>query len=344
MDRSSYPAIEYDISVEAIQYVKELLNDSLIAEVRAYASTSSDFNIEHWQECFTKALPMKFDEMPKLWVSYDMGWQKRSSGHRYDSHSGHAALVGTLTRKPITVSVLNKLCRICSRSDGESEPDMVHDCLINFDKEASSGSMEPHALVQMSQSLLDSHYVLIDTIVADDDSSVRAQMKWSNADWMVHNNTNQAPKTWNETRKVFVKHPDHGKLKYPYPEPKFVGDPSHRTKLVGKHCFQLQAKRKDISKGTNKVDALTIKKNFAYMVRQLSGLDESKWEDAGKAVIEHYFKNHIHCGDWCNRKKMSLEELEGNRKATGKYYRCKQREPEVYKELKAILDPFITKD
>lgn len=30
---------------------------------------------------------------------YDMGWNKRSSGHRYDSNSGHAFLIGALTKK-----------------------------------------------------------------------------------------------------------------------------------------------------------------------------------------------------------------------------------------------------
>ena len=36
-----------------------------------------------------------------LTVSYDMGWNKRSSGHRYDSLSGHAFIIDAYTRRII---------------------------------------------------------------------------------------------------------------------------------------------------------------------------------------------------------------------------------------------------
>ena len=87
-----------------------------------------------------------------------------------------------------------------------------------------------------------------------------------------------------------------------------------------------------------------MKKNFGYMVKQLRCLPKEEWEEAGKAVLEHYFENHEHCGEWCKRRHMSKDQLEADRKRTGKYYRCKDRDAGVYSVLKAILDPFIKVD
>ena len=264
MAKSNYQTLEDDVSTKIIAYTKELLEKNLMKEVLLWAKDNPEFDSVKWEDAWRNNKPIPFDDMPAITSSYDMGWQKRSSGRRYDSHSGHAAIVGSKTRKPIAVSVLSKFCRVCSQqnSDGAEDEQEPHDCLINFDQNSSSGSMEPQALVNLSHELLDNYYCLLNTIVADDDSSVRAQMKWSNADWMIENETNQPPKIFNETTKTYSKRPDHGKLRYPYPEPAFLGDPSHRTKLVGKKCFELEAKRKEISKGLNKVDCLTIKKNF----------------------------------------------------------------------------------
>ena len=46
--------------------------------------------------------PRNPDGTVDLVASYDMmGWQKRSSGNLYDSHSGHAFLVGSRTKKAL---------------------------------------------------------------------------------------------------------------------------------------------------------------------------------------------------------------------------------------------------
>ena len=112
--------------------------------------------------------------------------------------------------------------------------------------------------------------------------------------------------------------------------------------MVGKRCFELEAKNEKAKQGLNKVDCRIIKKNFGYMVKQLRKLPKEDWESAGKAVLEHYFENHEFCGCWCKRKEMSQEQLEADRKKSGKYYRCKERDAKVYTVLKGILDPFTT--
>jgi len=44
----------------------------------------------------------------RIQASYDMGWQVRSSGHKYASPKGHALLIGTLTKKVLDSVVHNK--------------------------------------------------------------------------------------------------------------------------------------------------------------------------------------------------------------------------------------------
>ena len=344
VDRSQYPQIEYDLSLHIIELTEQLLQDNLLDEVKEWSKINPNFDMDKWMAARSspdKTNTIAYDELPSLTASFDMGWQKRSSGRRYDSHSGHAALIGKYTRKPIAVSLLSKFCRVCSKT-GSTEEVEEHDCIANFDKSGSSGSMEPTALVELVHQLIDEQLTLIGTVIADDDSSVRAQLKWSNKDWMTANQTNQPPTMFNEKTKSNVKRPDHGRLRYPIPEPGFLGDPSHRTKLVGKRLFELEAKNEATKKGLNKVDCMTIKKNFGYMVKQLRSIPKEEWEKAARAVLEHYFENHSFCGSWCKRRNMTKEELEDNRKEKGKFYRCKERDAVVYDTLKSILDPFIT--
>ena len=49
----------------------------------------------------------------KLTVTYNMGWQKRSSGRRYDSSSGHAFIIGSRSNVIIGMVLYLKTCRKC---------------------------------------------------------------------------------------------------------------------------------------------------------------------------------------------------------------------------------------
>ena len=46
-------------------------------------------------------------------VSYDMGWQRRSSGNNYASLSGHGFLIGAHTRRVLACVVFSKKCSVC---------------------------------------------------------------------------------------------------------------------------------------------------------------------------------------------------------------------------------------
>lgn len=175
-------------------------------------------------------------------VSCGMDWQKRSSGRRCDSHSRHAATVGAHTRKPIGFDILGKLCQICSRHTGDGEP-TAHDCSKNFnrsDSESTSGSMEQQALVSKAHQLLDDHCALMETAVVDGDSSARAQMKWSNPNWMTHHNltSTRLPRSGMIQRRSL----SHVHTEGSCAEPIFLADPQHCTKLFSKKLFAMESK------------------------------------------------------------------------------------------------------
>lgn len=51
--------------------------------------------------------------MPRIKVSFDVGWHKRSSGRRYDSHSGHGGNCGIQIRALVDFDVVDRNSRIC---------------------------------------------------------------------------------------------------------------------------------------------------------------------------------------------------------------------------------------
>ena len=53
----------------------------------------------------------------KLTVTYDMDWQKRSSGRRYDSSSGHAFIIGARSKGIIGMVLYSKACWKCDAAD-----------------------------------------------------------------------------------------------------------------------------------------------------------------------------------------------------------------------------------
>ena len=63
------------------------------------------------EEDFKKWKNGEFVRRVFLTVSFDMGWNKRSTGTRYDSKSGHTLLVGKRTKKVIVF--FSKYFSIC---------------------------------------------------------------------------------------------------------------------------------------------------------------------------------------------------------------------------------------
>ena len=110
-------------------------------------------------------------------VSFDMGWNKRSSGNRYHSLSGHALVIGRLSKKIVGAIVSSKTCRVCSSAEENDEEPSDHVCQKNYD--GSSKAMETdtalHLYKELYQNLNNKLY--LKSIVADDDSSTASLLK-----------------------------------------------------------------------------------------------------------------------------------------------------------------------
>jgi len=207
-------------------------------------------------------------------VSFDMGWNKRSSGNRYDSLSGHALAIGCLSNKILNVVVSSKICRLCSISNENGEEPPEHVCPQNY--EGSSKAMEADAALTLYKDIYNKSgkRIHLQAVVADDDSSMRALLK--------HRCNN--PK---------------GRLPEDMNEPDWLADPSHRTKVVAKPIYHLASLSNKISICT-KLDAMRIKKYFGYMIKTNRTKSIPEIVRASKAVVEHLFGNHEFCDEkWC---------------------------------------------
>jgi hypothetical protein len=166
---------------------------------------------------------------------------------------------------------------------------------------------------------------------------MRSQMRWSNSDYMKHYSLKKVPKELNSNGNP-VHRSNKGKLLYPHPEPRFLGDPGHHCKSI-KGCMH---KRKAMKKADRlticDVDILRLSTNFRYMCDALPTLGKSKWTSASKAVVEHHFGNHDFCRSFCKWKTMTEEE----KKLSDRFYRSKSTDAELHKWLSDLIDYFTT--
>jgi hypothetical protein len=325
----------------------DILLENLKGEVKVTVKEPNDFDI--WEQSLNGSLVLDKTKYPRLRVSFDMGWQQRNSGNRYASQSGHALLVGGFTRRPIAFIIKSKICNFCKSwakkhprtPDNDNEPPPEHTCYLNH--EGSSGAMEPIACLELTTHLYRRYNCCVDLICADDDSSTRALLKWSNADYMKNNNTNEPPTvpiTRGKNKGMLHPHPDRGRLPAEIPEPTFVADPNHRKKVLTGELITLD-KAKVADKATmTRMDSTRLGKNFGYMIRTLKNLDETQYCRAGSAVLEHHFDNHEHCGAWCRRRTMSAAQ----RLASKRYYRNKTTDAKLYGILSEKINRFVTFD
>ena len=248
------------------------MQEALDEEVRL---TNIENNVDH-----EEWLKLAINQRPqvKLTVCFDMGWQKRSSGNRYDSLSGHAFMIGARSNKIIECNVSSKLCMKCHHAERLNKQADTHDCPKNY--EASSKAMEADAALTLYKSIFDNSdgSVAIAFIVADDDSSMRAKLR------------HKSP-----THKT-------GSLPDIMPPPGWLADPSHRCKIVARPIFALAALSNDISDCSN-VDAYRIKKYWGYVVKMNCHKSLDEFKKAIKCIVKHLFDNHEYCDhQWCKRR------------------------------------------
>ena len=104
---------------------KECLESNLMYEVElTMKKHDPSFDISQWKENFKAGRQRTL--VPFVGVDMDMGWQKRSSGRRYDSNSGHAFMYGVLSRRPIMMCVKSKYCSICNFWQKKRNRQLLH--------------------------------------------------------------------------------------------------------------------------------------------------------------------------------------------------------------------------
>ena len=127
---------------------KRLVRDLAIEEaLQEEIKDTLERNNQSFGEWCAKIENEKNNNKVKLTVTYDMGWQKRSSRRRYDSSSGHAFIIRERSKGIIGMVLYLKACRKCDAAENRREESEEHECPKTF--EGSSKSMEASAILKM---------------------------------------------------------------------------------------------------------------------------------------------------------------------------------------------------
>ena len=333
MRSKKFHRIEQKLSPIICSIADDEVNSALDEEVYLQLKTEGrEGDFVRWKE---KNLGYK----PELTVSYDMGWQQRSSGRKYDSDSGHGLMIGMHSRKIIGFKIKSKQCRICKVAAKKKIPAPKHICSRNHVK--SSKAMEVDVILELCVEYFDKKGVSIAYIVSDDDTTMRSNLKHSlrekiDAGYMY---LEDWPRT-NSGRKKNC----HGRLPLRVPEPLFLADPSHRKKTLGKNLYALASLPSSKSLVTKEL-AQKLMISYGYMLYQIRKM---KWETDRdeimrkvQAPLEHRFGNHCYCSDtWCRFLKAEKDGKTYTPPA-GSFY-CKVADKPLYDELKPIFDRFTS--
>jgi hypothetical protein len=314
MKSRSFNIIEGRIGPIIRDLVEETILENLKEEARLSMEADpvqDEYDYKVWKDSLTdKSIKLSVAKMPKLHGSYDMAWQQKGSGHQYNSVSGHGTIVGRRTRKVIALVIKCKVCCACTAWE-KKHPGLEilpHTCYKNH--EGSSGSMESAGIVELLVSCFDKYQAVVAMLCCDDDSSIRADCQWSNADYLKNNNTDilpMVPKKVGVNKGKLHPRPDKGKLPGHVPEPKFVADPNHRRKTLTGELIKLDTASIKVKHTMTRMDSMRLGKNFGYMARALRDKPRTEFITAAEAVLEHHFDVHDHCGDWCPRGSETLQ-------------------------------------
>ena len=190
----------------------------------------------------------KKENKVKLTVTYGMGCQKRSSGRRYDSSSRHALIIGGGSMGIIGMVLYSKSFRKCDAAEKGGEEAEEHELPKNF--KGSSKSMEAYAILKMVEDALYNRFFIIDFIVSDDGSTMRAVLK--------HPSIGVRGQVLKSSK---------GKIDEEIPDPSLLADTSNCVKVVAKHIFSTANESRDQQCGCNKADALQLKKYWGHTIK-----------------------------------------------------------------------------
>jgi hypothetical protein len=199
MEGRSFMIIEDRAGPNLQDVCKEVVLANLIKEVKLSMEASDlqdDHDFKTWKDALdNKDLKLSHAKMPKIQASFDMAWQQKGSGHVYNSLSGHGVFKGRYSGKVVALVIKCKTCGTCNawkKKHGDLEC-LPHRCWKNHD--GSSNSMESAGCLELVVQCYEKHNSIIvnHLCCCDDDSSIRAECQWNNADYMINNNTDILP-------------------------------------------------------------------------------------------------------------------------------------------------------
>jgi hypothetical protein len=129
---------------------------------------------------------------------------------------------------------------------------------------------------------------------------------------------------------------DAGKPPVDHPVILFLADLMQRIRCFGKHVFGLALAPQSTSTCTM-VDAHQLKRNFEHwMLLSCHTMTFDMFREKSKAVVEHHFNNHAHCGDWC-----AVKNADATKATIGELkHRCKKGSKKMHEDTSQIMDRF----
>ena len=149
--------------------------------------------------------------------------------------------------------------------------------------------MEASAILKMVEDAYYNRFFIIDVIVSDDDSTMRAVLKHP-----IIGVRGQVLKT------------SKGKFGVQIPEPSFLADLSHHIKVVANHIFYIVNYSKAQICGCTRADSLRLKKDWGYMIKKNRKKTIEELGSASTVPLEHMFICHENCSaEWCFKTRAS---------------------------------------
>jgi hypothetical protein len=295
----------------------------------------------------------------------DGAWQRRAIGFGSgNSKSGHNFCVNLVTKKIVNAVVYSKQCTTCERWKSKDQPIPIHRCSKNFD--GSSKSMEAEASIKHKVDLeTKATGVYVHTLCTDDDSSVRANTKYSlddvaRRDYPQYHGRNKQITDWpftestvnGKTTRTYAKDSGHLPLQC-YPIHSYITDKNHRVRCIGKFLFskELQSKAKTTPPGKmSKEEALKLKKYAGYYLKQdiNQQLPFTEFCKRAPCMYLHHFNDHSLCNiQWC--KVLQSQRTDGVQPtvlAAGymRRFRHKEVDKKLFDKLQDLYAPYLAEE
>ena len=315
-----FTAMEECVGLIQIALTKEIIQENLLLE-----SDLSPWDPVH--QCHG------------LSVAMDAGWTNRGNGKSYNSDSCQHITIGNRTQKVVGLQYLSRCCAKCMNRGKEIGNNLRLPCslLCSRNYSGSSKGMESYAALETTKAIWDGSgkNICIREIVIDDDTTTKKLLTKSISELLLAGILDEWPRTLHT--KVPRKVKDSGRLPLDHPELIWLSDINHRLRCKSRREFALARAPIRVSRVTL-MDAYRMKRNMCFAVFQHAALPFGAFKRQCKAVLEHHFGEHSGCGKWC-----PFLKCNGNKqKESLLYYRDKQKDYNMYVQLKEIHDVFTS--